>query len=260
MRAQLLWRLRKGVAASLVLAFIVAVWSIGKVSLFPPSLEPRALEMATASTHVVVDTPRSQAIDLRQDTYSVEGLRNRAVLLGNVMTSAPIVSYVAHRAGVPPEAVDISAPLTPEQPRIRVDARDKRGVRDAAKLNDQYRINIQANPTVAILDIYSQAPTAQTAERLANAAVDGLRIRLAALAESQQTPDAVRLRLVQLGRAEGGVINRGINWQVAVLAFFLTFIVCCATVVWLSRAVTGWRLESSASDGLVARPTPLPWN
>ena len=258
-RAQLLWHLRKGVAVSLVLALIVAVWSVYKVSVFPPSLESRALKMATASTHVVVDTPRSEAIDLRQDTYSFEGLRNRAVLLGNLMTSGPIREYVARRVGVRPEVVDITAPLTTDQPRARVDATDKRGVRDILKLNDQYRLNIQANPTVPILDIYSQAPTAAAATGLADAAVDGLNVRLADLAKSQRTPDMVRLRLVQLGRAEGGVINGGINWEVALLAFFLAFAIFCAIVVLFSRAVAGWRLRASLSEGPTGR-SPLPWS
>ena len=81
-RLRNLWHLRAGVVASLAVAALVSAWSVQRISLFPPSLTPRSLEMATASTHVVVDTPTSSILDLRQDTYSLEGLTNRAVLLG----------------------------------------------------------------------------------------------------------------------------------------------------------------------------------
>ena len=79
MRIRSLWHLRAGVIARLVLALFAAVVSVEKVSLSPPGLQPRSLEMATATTHVVVDTPTSAMLDLRQDTYSLEGLTNRAV-------------------------------------------------------------------------------------------------------------------------------------------------------------------------------------
>ena len=60
-----------------------------------------------------------------------------------------------------------------------------------------------------MMDIYSQAPTAQKAEILANAVVDELRAYLADVAVAQRTPEADQIRLVQLGRANGEVINDG---------------------------------------------------
>ena len=57
---------------------IVAVWSVAKISLLPPRLTPRALEMATATTHVVVDTPKSTVLDLRQNTDDLQALTERA--------------------------------------------------------------------------------------------------------------------------------------------------------------------------------------
>ena len=93
---------------------------------------------------------------------------------------------------------------------------------DILKLNDQYRLNIQANATVPMLYIYAQTPTA-TDEALANGAVDAMRGYLADLARSTETPDTKQIHLLQLGRARGEVINAGIDWQAAVLAFLLTF-------------------------------------
>ena len=95
-----------------------------------------------------------------------------------------------------------------------------------------------------MLDIYAQTPSAESAETLANAAVDGLRTYLSDLAVGQQTPKSDQIRLVQLGRARGAVINASIQWQVAMLAFVLTFAVSCATLILVSRVIHEWRLAA----------------
>jgi hypothetical protein len=243
-RMQRLWRLKAGVAVCLAFALVAAVSSLAKISLLPPSLESRSLEMATASTHVVVDTPRSSALDLRQDTYSFEGLRNRAVLLGNVMASLPVREFIAKRANVPVEVLRVAPPLTPELPRARVDPSNQRRTSDILRSNDQYRLSIQADPTVPVLDIYAQTPDRRSAEALANAVVDGLREQLESLAATQRTPQTDRIRLLQLGKARGAVINHSVDWQVAALAFFLTFAASCATLIFLARVREGWRLAA----------------
>lgn len=241
-RMRALSQLRAGVIASAVLALVAAVWSVGKISLLPPSVTPRSLEMATASTQVVVDTPRSAMLDLRQNAYNFAGLTDRAVLLGNVIASPPVRAAIARRARVPFDLLRVAPPLTAKQPRPLAEGGNKRRTNDILKSNDQYRLSIRANPTVPVLDIYAQAPTAKTAENLANAAVDGLRAHLTGLAGSERTPPAEQIRLVQLGRARGAVINGGVEWQVALLAFVLTFAAACATSIFLSRVKQGWRM------------------
>jgi hypothetical protein len=243
-RLNRLWQLKAGVIASLVLALIAAVWSLGRISLIPPEIKPRPLEMATASTHVVIDTPRSTLLDLRQDTYDLDGLTQRAVVLGNVIANGPVKESIARRAKVPVEVLSVAAPLTPEQPRARADAGNTKKASDILRSNDQYRLAIQANPTVPVLDIYAQTPDTESAEALANAAVDGLQAYLADLAQSAGTPEQKQIQLLQLGRARGAVINQGVHWQVALLAFVLTFALACATLIFLSRVRKGWRLEA----------------
>jgi hypothetical protein len=243
-RLRSLWRMKAGVAACLVLALVAAVWSLESVSLFPPKLRGRSLEMATASTHVVVDTPRSTLLDLRQDTYALDGLTKRAVLLGNVIANGPVRESIARRAGIPVEVLHVDAPLTAKQPRARIEAGNEKKASDILRSNDQYSLNIQANPTTPVLDIYAQTPTAKSAETLANAAVDSLQAYLADLAQSESTPELQRIRLLQLGTARGVVINEGIHWQVALLAFLLTFALACATLIFLSRVSLGWRMAS----------------
>lgn len=236
-----LWQLRRGVLACAALALLASVWSVERISLFPPSLSHRALEMATATTQVVVDTPRSGLLlNLREDRY-LESLTDRAVVLGNVMTIGRVRASIARRAGIPTEALQVSPPLTRKQPRGLAEVGNDRHVSDVLKLNDQYRLNVLANPTVPVLYIYAQTPTADSAEALANGAVDAMRGYLADLARSTDTPDTDRIHLVQVGRARGQVINAGIDVQAALLAFVLTFAASCATLVLVARVRDRWR-------------------
>ncbi|HEY3946766.1 MAG TPA: hypothetical protein VGL78_16180 [Solirubrobacteraceae bacterium] len=241
-RLRKLWHLKLGVLISLVVALLAAFLSVYNVG--PGGVTPRSLAMATASAHVVVDTPKSIMTDLRQDIYSIDSLVNRAVVLGNVIASSSVEEKIAQEAHIPGTLLRIQAPLTAQQSALPVNSQNQRQITDIIKLNDQYRIQINANPTVPMLDIYAQAPTATSAAALANAAVDQLKAYVANVATRQGTPPKDQTRLVQLGRATGIVINPGVQYQVAVLAFILTFLASCATVVFVARVRAGWRVAS----------------
>jgi hypothetical protein len=229
-----LWRLKLGTGLSLVLALLAAVWSVSQ----------SGLEMATAHTEVLVDTPQSIMTNLRENSYSIDGLVNRAVVLGNVIASTPVEARIAQRANVPAALLRIQAPITPRVASLPLDSQDSRSITDILKSNEQYRIAINANPTVPMLDIYAQAPSAQSAAALANAAVDELKAYLGALASSQATPADDEIRIEQLGRATGMVINPGVKYQAALLVFILTFLLACATTIFISRIRAGWRVEA----------------
>jgi hypothetical protein len=239
-----LWQMRGWVAACAAFASLAAVWSVADVSLTPPGLSSRSLKMASATTQVLVDTPRSAMVDIRQDTYGMASLTNRAVLLGNVMASPQVRADIARRAGIPVDALQIVPPLTPKQPRVLAEAGNQRHTSDIIKLNDQYRLYVQANPTVPFMRIFSQTPTAKSAAALANAAVAATQQYLAELAATARTPERNQIRLKQLGTGHGTVINKGIDLQVALIAFMLTFAVSCATVIWVRRVREGWRMAA----------------
>jgi hypothetical protein len=236
MRIRGLWKIRGWVAACAAFAVAVSVWSLMHTS--------GSLEMATATTQVVVDTPKSTLVDVRQDTYGIDGLTNRALLLGNVMASPAVRADIARRANVPFEDLQVVPPTTAKQPRVLAEAGNERHTSDILKLNGEYRLYITANPTVPFLQIYAQTPTAESAGALANAAVGGVQSYLETLSKSTRTPTSEQIRLMQLGSARGVVINDGIKWRFALLVFLLTFAVSCATVIWVRRVRDGWRLAA----------------
>lgn len=243
-----LWQIRPWVAACIAFALLAAIWSVARISLLPPGVHSRALTMATASTQVIVDNPRSTLVDVRQDTQAIDGLTNRALLLGNVMASPEARADIARRAHVPFDKLQVVPPLTPNQPRVLAEAGNERHTSDILRLNGQYRLYIRANPTVPFLQIYAQTPTAESATALANAAIGGMESYVTRITRSTQTPAADQIRLMQLGGAHGAVINEGVRWKFALLAFLLAFGVSCASVLWVRRVRQGWRLAAMSEQ------------
>jgi hypothetical protein len=242
-----LMRLPVGVAVSALLAAFAAVWSVASISVAPLGLKPRAIDVATAYTQMVVDTPESAVLDLRQPTNDLQPLKNRAVLIGTLMASAPVRSYIARRAGTTTPGLQVVAPRTPEQPRPVNQSGKKPGPRDLLKSTDQYRLDIQVNPTVPLLNIFAQAPSAKAAQELANASVTGLRDYLSDLARSERTPTDMQVRLRQLGTAKGSVINRGVKIQVILVVFVFVFALACAASIFFARVRRGWQLAEAAA-------------
>lgn len=226
-----LWGMKIGLAVALIVALLAATRVLYGISLFPPGLERDSLTVASASTRVVVDTPRSTLVDLRETTYDLSALTNRAVLIGNVMASAPVREYIARRVGVAPDLVRVTPPLTPDQPRPIAGTATDTSTTDILNRPDPYRLSIQANPTAPILDIFAEASDAETARRLADAAVVGMKDYLGVVAAKQRTPPGSRVSLIQLGRAHSGVINGGANATITVLVFVSVFAVSCALLL-----------------------------
>jgi hypothetical protein len=254
-----LFRHRLGLAICLALATLAALTISYKVSLLPPGLQPRSLEMAAAKTEMLVDGPLATVLDLRQGASDIEGMTNRAVLIGNVMVSAPVLGFIGRRAGVAPQAIRGQAPLTPDFPRPFTGVGQNPKTEDLLRATDQYRLNVQTDPSVPIIEVFAQAPTTDAAAALANASVDGLRDYLALVATRRRTPPKDQVRLTQLGRATGTVINGGVRPQLAVLSFLIVFALSAATVVFAGRVRRGWRHavdDEHAGDG-PAGPAPF---
>jgi hypothetical protein len=246
--------LRLGALISVAVGLLAAAWASGGITLFPPGLKEREAEIASASTQVVVDTPRSAILDVRQDSYAIQSLTDRSVLLGNLVASPPVREYIAEQASIPVDSLLVAAPLTPDQPRARAALGANRGPGELVRSNADYRLAIRANPTVPVLALYAQAPTVETAEKITNAAVEGLRQYLDRVAVAQDTAPGDQIRLLQLGPASpSGVINPGVRWQLGVVAFILAFGLSCAGFVLLRRIREGYRM-ARAEHGLAASP------
>jgi hypothetical protein len=235
-----LWSHKIGLGLTLVAAILAATFVSYKVSVFPPGLESRTLGFSAASTQVVVDTRESMLTDLRQNTYSLESQTNRALLLGDVMASFPVRQHIAERAGIEPSALAVAGPVTPEEPRVIADSGHQPKTTDILKSPEEYRISIQANPTVPILNISTEAPTSEAAANLADAAVGGLRDYVDDISRETGTPGKADVYIRQLGDATGAAVNSGAKPEFVLLAFCFVFLAGCGITLYLARVRSGW--------------------
>lgn len=240
-------RLRRGLAISLLLGVLGALLSTFKVGLLPPSITPRSLQIAAASTEVLVDTNYSTIADLRAADTGTElsTMTTRADLLGNIIATAPVEAYIGRYVGVNPARIDVSAPITADVPRVVVEPGSGQSATAILASADHYKLEVQADPSVPILHIYSQAPNKAAAIRLANGAVEGLRNYIQSVSTSQRIGRAEQVRLEQFGTAQGGIVNGGVAVQIALLAFLTTFSICCAGTVFIARVVRGFRFAAA---------------
>lgn len=246
--------IRFGALACVALATVAALLVAYRVqSVVPPRLQPRSLQIASASADVLIDTPTSVVLDLRQQTNDIDALTNRAVLLGNVMASAPVLDYIGRRAGIPGSEIRATTPRTPNAPRPFQTAVTKRRARDLLASTDQYRLDVEVNPTVPVMKVYAQAPTARSAEALADGAVAGLRDYLARVAVTERIKPASQVRVHELGRAHGVVINGGVRLEAAALTFVFALAAAAAGMIFLARVRRGFGL---AAEEPVARAEP----
>ena len=241
-----LWRTPVLAAACALVSLLAAVSSVAQISLAPPGLHAREMEMAAASTRVLVDAPSPSVLDLSVSVNDFEGMKNRALLVGNIMAAAPVREYIARRAGIAPEQLQVSSPVTPEWPRPLAINGNPKHTTDIAKSPDEHRVSIRVNPTVPIIDVYAQSPDLASARHLADATVRGMQDYLRDEGAREAVPASSQVRLEQLGRSTGDLLNPNVSYSAALLVFLLTFAATSGLVVLTRRILRGWREQGDA--------------
>jgi hypothetical protein len=244
-----LWEHKLGFAIALAIALLAAARTQG-ASLSPPGFE-RSAEDGRAATHLLVDTPQSLTVDLRQSTYDIGGLIDQTLLVSNATAGIAVRERIAAKAGLPANAIKIETSLSAQYPVAVTEEGGPLGAEEP--LRAPYRIGIQANPTVPLIDINAQAPTEGAAVKLADAAAAGFRSYLASLARGHATPPGSRIELVRLGRAQPLATDSGTGPIATLLIFGLVFAAASATVLFVTRVRRGWR---AGDDGLDTHRAP----
>jgi hypothetical protein len=225
------------VAISALIAFVVAAFSVGTISLFPPEFKGRNLEITSAASHVLVVAPPASRAPAGSSDF--DALTVRADLLAKLMASQSVLERVGRRIGVPPNQVAAVSPITENVPSVLKEPDSETRANEILLSTRNYRLDIQAKPTGPIIDVYAQAPTPAEAQRLALAATDGLRDYLRALAIRDGVKPGQQVSLRQLGQPRGTVINGGGGIQIAVLTFLVVFALCCSFSLLVLRARRG---------------------
>jgi hypothetical protein len=218
------------------------------VSLMPPGVHARALNVAAASTTVLVDTKHSTTADLGVRNNAMEALSAQTDLVGEVMVTDPVLDEIGRIAGINPLDIQATAPVTSDVPRTEIEPDSGANATALIQAPDGYKLQVQVDPTMPIMHIYTQAPTATEAERLASASVQGLRRYLGRLSTSQAVSLDDNIELVQLGGVHGGVVNHSAAKEIALLAFITGFVGTLFGIRLVARIRTGWHASGLSAQ------------
>ena len=200
-------------------------------------------QLAVATTHVTVDSPRGTLLDPEALTQDYDILIQRAEILGRMVVSPEVLKDTAQAAGVPPaQLFGLARDTAPVQQALKEPSSEERAAQILGS-SAPYRLEVQGRPDDPVLDIYAQAPTTGQALALANGSVKSLREFLGGLSADNGIPEADTLVVKQLGTARGGVVSGGATrLQIALLTFMVAFAFCVALLGGLAY--------------LLARPSP----
>jgi hypothetical protein len=249
-----LWRGRLFVVIATVVAVCAGLVVAYRVSpQIPPKLESRQYKVALGTVNVLVDTPDSQVIDLSPNGADAVG--TRATLLASIISTSPVKNAIAARVG---ERADQLVVLGP-QAGGGTSAPSGAAAAVAANGREAQIISIRTDPTLPVISIDTQAPTAEGAIRLADGAAAGLQDYLSTVVKTQKVPRARRLVLRQLGTPEVGISVRGPRKAYGVALALFLLVLACGVIVLLPgivralRAAADEELRQKAAD---AEPDP----
>lgn len=249
-----LWRGRLAVCATALIALVVAVALTYRVELLPPSLETRQRGVGVGSALALVDTSRSQVVDAGGGGGTeLAKLSDRASLLASLMLTAPLKDEIARNAGLDPQRLITTRPLTladrrrriPEVPTASISPSDPRA----------HILHVTVTPLVEgtspIIAVDTQAPTATGAARLANQSIASLKAHLDRVAAVDRVPEARRLVVTQFEPAESSTAQIGPSRILAISAAVLVLGSGLAAVALIAHL----RRHRAASD---RRAAPRP--
>jgi hypothetical protein len=254
-------RLHWIVGASLLVALVAAVLSVSRVSLLPPTIEPRQIESGTATTHFVIDSPLRGSMPSMLFPQHAEGVAKRADLLSEMIATPPVLSRIARRLGVSQDEVGAVSRSTAGVPLALSEPASEERATEILASGKQYRLDIQARHGAPVVDVYAQAPSKRDAERLADAAVSSLRDYLAELERQTAYPGGSYPGLYRQGRAHGAVANAGAATATAVLTFLVVLVVALLAGLFATRTPPARTAASlDEDDDLWPHTTRLlPW-
>ncbi|HVW47985.1 MAG TPA: hypothetical protein VHA76_13075 [Solirubrobacterales bacterium] len=240
-----LWKRRLLVALGMVVAAVAAVLSVCQVGLFPPTLTSRTNVFATASTQILVDTPTSAFANLEDE---LTPLNTRASVFSRFLASPIATELIAREAGLPADAIEGQGPYEQNLPLAAQEPTAEKRSSQILGERALYRLRFENNPTLPIIAVYAQAPTTEAALSLADAVPAALRSYITGIQEAQHTRRNRRVEIRRLGDATGGVVNAGVNTQIALLVFFVVLILWCLLLIPAQTIVNGWREQSKKDD------------
>jgi hypothetical protein len=227
-----LWRYRLAVGAVALIAILIG-WMVAYRLSLPP--ERRAYSVGIASASILVDTPKSQVVEV--DPEGSDTIAARASVLSNLMVDGEIKGIIAKHSRLPADKIVASTQAAAAADPPPLDAESLALTTSLATTSDM--------SDLPIIRVQTQAPDVRRAIELANASVAALGEYLDSKAVDETVPDARRLRVRALGTAQGHTAMRGPSRVLAIVVALLVLVAGCALILITSALARAWRTAAA---------------
>ena len=201
------------------------------------------MDIGAASTDILVDAPAP----FTDVSNNIVPLVTRAGVFSRFITSGAVTEVISRETGIPSSEIATSTPISGAAEAADPGSEERaRAVIDEGK---QYRVQVVPSNQLPLFTIFTQAPTATAALRLA----DGAAAAVVQVADQSQkaagTPPERRVQVRQIGAARGGTVNEGVNKVLAVIVFIGLMIVACLLILAMSSFRRAWRGLDAMEEG-----------
>jgi hypothetical protein len=225
---RILRRHRIAVAFGVPLAVLLGLSMVFQLSLFPPHLGSRQTVSSASTQRVLISAPDLPNVALDSDSHHT--LPTRTLLLANYLATDVADEQVARDAGIPSRELTVDVPAMSKPPleiALAVQATDV-----ATAPTGPYLLTAAADGKVPIITLTGSAPTAAVANKIAQAAIAGLRRTIDA--KSGAGP---ALLVQPLGQPVAKPIFAGPKKVMGAGGAFMFFIFWCSGIVLVGAAL-----------------------
>jgi hypothetical protein len=236
-----LWRRRLLVGVVVVIAFCAAILSAYRVSISPFGLQSRSLTVGAASSQILIDSKRNEAIAGEASLGTFEALAIRAKIYAEYLSSLEARQRIADFAGVPARTISSSGPFSVSAGQGSYESQSSEDrANEILQEGAQNRLVFTAQEGVPIVTVDAQSATADRAVDLANGSFQTLKQYVSQLKVDGKDADrGVAVR--ELGAPEGGAIGGGNDVILMALAFLAITAIGCAAILFIPRFSQRWR-------------------
>jgi hypothetical protein len=248
-----LWSRKLLVGIVLVVALLAAILSAYKIS--PSGLQSRSLTVGAASSQILVDSKKNEAIAGEASLGSFEALAIRAKIYAEYLSSLEARQQIADFAGVTARSISSSGPFSVAAGQGNYESQSSEDrANEILQEGAGNRLVFTAQEGVPIITVDAQSETADRAVALANGSYKALQQYVGRLkVDGKSADEAVVVR--ELGAPEGGIIGGGNDMILMVLAFLVVTALGCVAILVIPRFTQRWRaLNQYEHDGEQLHP------
>ncbi len=219
---------RLWLAVGIPVAGLAGLSTVAAISFFPPSMHPRSIAYAIASSELAVQTPLSSGNT--PDLSNLYPLPEWSAVLAEEMTSPKLKALIAHDAGIPVGQLAIDGPIALDLQRTQQEPTEQKRSYQLLSEGDLYRVTLDTDINIAAVTITAQAPSQSAARELVLAVDRAGAAYLKGVEESAGTPPGDRVQVAQL---QPVVITGGSGGHTVGALIFLIVYILWAGLVFL---------------------------